>query len=65
MSVTLTDEQYRVLVTALLDVAHGQWFLHGKQNRRMSQSDCVERCRKAAIKLGLDWSEHRPERVSR
>jgi hypothetical protein len=59
---TRTDEEYQVLRQALLEIAHGTWFLHGFRHKRFSREDCVDRARRAALQLGLDWSKEKPER---
>jgi hypothetical protein len=62
MSITLSDEQYGVMMNALLDVANGYWWRSGKQFKRISRTDAVNTCRKAANALGLDWQRRAPER---
>jgi hypothetical protein len=62
MSVQLSDEQYGIMMNTLLDVANGYWWRDGKMFKRISRSDAVNTCRKAANDLGLDWQKRAPER---
>lgn len=62
MSVTLSDEQYQIMVHALLEIAHGRWYRNERLSKRFSRVDCVERARRAAIDLGFDWASYKPEK---
>ena len=55
MSVTLSDEQYRIMVNALATVANGYVWKDGKIWRRVNREESTNLCRRALTELNLDW----------
>ena len=61
MSVILTDEQLSIMLDSLMEIAHGAWYRNGARARQFSARDAIDRARRAAVQLGLDWAEVKPE----
>jgi hypothetical protein len=61
MSVTLTDAQYGSFYRAVMTVANGYRWRDGKCSTRISRTESVDICRRAATDLELDWQKFKLE----